>query len=46
MKQNSKLKENQFSENLNEYKHYQKNANKIMKKVFFVKDNKNPVHQE
>lgn len=46
MKQISKLEENQFSENLNEYKHYQKNANKIMQEVFFVKNNKNPAYQE
>ena len=45
-KQISQLKENQFSENLNEWKHYQKNANKIMQKVLFAKENKKPEYQE
>ena len=45
-KQISQLKENQFPENLNEWKHYQKNANKIMQKVLFAKENKKPEYQE
>jgi hypothetical protein len=39
------LKENQFLKNLNEYKDYQKFANKIKQKVEFVKDKK-PIYQE
>jgi hypothetical protein len=39
------LKENQFLKNLNEYKDYQKFANKIKQKVEFVKDKK-PIYQD
>ena len=39
------LKENHFLKNLNEYKDYQKFANKIKQKVEFVKDKK-PLYQE
>ena len=39
------LKENHFLKNLNEYKDYQKFANKIKQKVEFVKDKK-PIFQE
>ena len=38
------LKENHFLKNLNEYKDYQKFANKIKQKVEFVKDKK-PIYQ-
>ena len=39
------LKENHFLKNLNEYKDYQKFANKIKQKVEFVKDKK-PIYQD
>ena len=40
------LKENHFLKNLNEYKDYQKFANKIKQKVDFVKDKKQPIYAD
>ena len=40
------LKENHFLKNLNEYKDYQKFANKIKQKVDFVKGKKQPIYAD